>query len=110
MRVAPYGRLVAVLALVGGGFSLSGCSLVNEFLPPTEPQEFVVTGSIADVPTPFRNSEPGVENIHAREICANGFEKLGEDTQPTDQGEINQVRVRCAKFMVTPVPLPIPFP
>jgi hypothetical protein len=62
----------------------------------SESQEFAVTGAPPSPPgTPFRTTDPNVNDVQARAYCAGGYEKLGEQTVATEDGTIQEWRVRC---------------
>jgi hypothetical protein len=81
------------LQLAGGTLalaSLAGCA-------PTDSPEFAVTG-MAPSPqsTVFRSTDPNVNDAAAKAYCAGGYEKLGEQSFPTESGgTIQEWRVRC---------------
>jgi|GEM_PF-3964338 hypothetical protein len=86
-------RIGHLALVVAGASALAGCG----FLPPSQQQEFAVTGA---PPVPqagiFRNTNPAINDTQARQACAEGYEKLGEQTLPADPGTFEVWRVRCA--------------
>jgi len=73
----------AALALLGGCVQ-------------TESQEFAVTAATPSPPgTMFRTSDPNVNDAQARAYCADGYEKLGEQSVATEDGMLQEWRVRC---------------
>jgi hypothetical protein len=86
-------RAVAAIAVVG---FLTGCV-------EAEYQEFAVTGaSPSPAGTVFRTSDPNLTDAQAHDYCAGGYEKLSEQTMPTDSGTIQVWRVRCEPQAVFP--------
>jgi hypothetical protein len=89
---------VSHLVLVALGASgLGACG----FLPPSEQQEFTITGAppvqTADI---FRNANPNLNDSLARLACVEGYEKLNEQTIPVDPGALDLWRVRCAPHQI----------
>jgi hypothetical protein len=82
------------LALVGFSASwLGACG----FLPPSQQQEFSVSGAPpTQTAGTFQNADPEINDALARQSCADGYEKLGEQTLPADPGTLEVWRVRCA--------------
>lgn len=72
---------------------------------PSYHQEFAVTGaSPAPAGTEFRNSDPKINDVEARAYCADGYDKLSTQTQPSDSGPIEEWRVRCKPYTVSLLP------
>ena len=44
----------------------------------------------------FRNADANLNDGLARQICADGYDKLAEQTLPADPGTLTLWRVRCA--------------
>ena len=85
-------RLVLPFVLVG---SVAACA-------PSYPQEFAVTGAPASQQgTMFRNSDPKINDVLARSYCADGYDKLSDQTQQTDSGPIEEWRIRCTPYSVS---------
>jgi hypothetical protein len=80
--------LVGALALMVG---LAGCE--------STPQEFTVAGVIG---TPgasqFANTDPGINDVLAKQVCADGYEKLDEQSIPADKGSYSQWKLRCTQY------------
>ena len=95
MTSASVARLAA--ALIGCGL-LSGCDL----LPPSQPQEFAVSGTApAPADQVFRSHDPKINDVQARGYCADGYDKLAETTIPSDGGDLTEWRVRCTPYEVS---------
>ncbi len=82
---------LALLAL--GTLSLGACS---GFLPPSQQQQFAVSGAVASTPATFRNTDPQINDRAAQQICVEGYSKLGAQTLPADPGTLEEWRVECA--------------
>jgi hypothetical protein len=91
---------------VAAALILGGCSL----MPPSQQQEFTVSGAVpAATPAPFRNTDPQIDAVLARQYCADGYQKLGEASLPSDSGTLQQWQIRCTPYhptLVAGVPLP----
>ena len=81
--------LVGLVAL--GVAGLGGCA--------STPQEFTVAGVIG---TPgasqFANTDPAIDDVLAKQVCADGYEKLGEQSIPADKGSYSQWKLRCTQY------------
>jgi hypothetical protein len=89
------GKLVQALVM---GCAVASCA-------PSLQQEFAVTGAPpAPANTPFRNSDPNINDVEARAYCADGYEKISSESRPTDSGTIDQWRVRCTPYSVDFLP------
>jgi hypothetical protein len=90
MRVGWIGAagLVAVLSALGG------CA--------STPQEFTVAGVVG---TPgasqFANTDPAIDAVLAKQICADGYEKLDEQSVPADKGSYSMWKLRCTPYHVS---------
>ncbi|HEV2676958.1 MAG TPA: hypothetical protein VGV37_20690 [Aliidongia sp.] len=92
MRLGLVGAvgLVAVLSGVGGCVS-------------TTPQEFTVAGVIGSPGVSrFANADPAIDAVLAKQICADGYEKLGEQSIPADKGSYSQWKLRCTPYRFGP--------
>jgi hypothetical protein len=85
MRVGLVGALALMVA------ALSGCE--------STPQEFTVAGVIG---TPgasqFANTDPGINDVLAKQVCADGYEKLDEQSIPADKGSYSEWKLRCTQY------------
>ena len=81
---------LALLAL--GTLGLGACG----FLPPSQQQQFAVSGAVAQNPGTFRNTDPQINERFAQQICADGYQKLGAQTLPADPGTLEEWHVQCA--------------
>ncbi|WP_189042293.1 hypothetical protein [Aliidongia dinghuensis] len=80
---------VGVAALLG----LGGCS--------STPEDFTVTGVIANPgASQFANTDPAVDAVLAKQICADGYEKLDEQSVPADKGSFDKWKLRCTQYHV----------
>jgi hypothetical protein len=69
------------------------------FLPPSQQQEFAVTGTVtAAQPTAFLSTEPDVNAVVAKQMCADGYEVLGTSVLPSDKGDMTGWKVRCTPY------------
>ena len=82
---------IGAIGLVAGLSGLGGCS--------SAPQDFTVVGVIG---TPgasqFANTDPAINDVLAKQICADGYEKLGEQTVAADKGSYSQWKLRCTQY------------
>ena len=66
------------------------------------PQEFTVAGVIG---TPgasqFANVDPEIDAVLAKQICADGYEKLSEQSIAADKGSYAQWKLRCTPYHVS---------
>lgn len=84
--------LVGALALVATG--LCGCS--------STPQEFTVAGIVGNPgASQFANSDPAIDDVLAKQICADGYEKLSEQSIAADKGSYAQWKLRCTPYHVS---------
>ena len=87
MRVG-LGRAAGLMVVLSG---LGGCA--------STPQEFTVAGVIG---TPgaseFANVDPAIDDVLAKQICADGYEKLGEQSVAADKGSYSQWKLRCTQY------------
>jgi len=85
MRVGLAGAMALVLA------GLGGCS--------STPQEFTVAGIIGNPgASQFANVDPAIDDVLAKQICTDGYEKLGEQSIPADKGSYSQWKLRCTPY------------
>jgi len=85
--------LVGALAL--GVMGLAGCSS-------STPQEFTVAGIVANPgASQYANTDPAIDGVLAKQICADGYDKLGEATVPADKGSYSQWKLRCTPYHVS---------
>jgi hypothetical protein len=49
----------------------------------------------------FNKIDPQIADLHARQICTLGYEKLEERTMPYDPGQLMFWRVRCEPYVLT---------
>jgi hypothetical protein len=83
--------LVGAMALVLTG--LAGCA--------STPQEFTVAGVIGNPgASQFANTDPAIDDVLAKQICTDGYEKLGEQSIPADKGSYSQWKLRCTPYHV----------
>jgi hypothetical protein len=75
------------------GFILAGCAAPQQ-------QDFAVTASATASPpgTQFRSNDPNANDVLAKGVCADGYQKLDESTQPTDSGDLTEWHVRCTPY------------
>ncbi|HVJ53242.1 MAG TPA: hypothetical protein VM689_12305 [Aliidongia sp.] len=97
MRMEFLARLGAAAAAVS---MLGACG----FLPPTETEEFTVTGAVAQQAGTFRNTDPNINDLNAKLVCADGYEKVDQATLPADPGSLEVWRVHCAPYSVSFLP------
>jgi hypothetical protein len=84
-------RIGRFLVVAMAGMGLSACG----FLPPTGPQDFTVTAvQPADQPG-SSDAVAALNDQQARLVCAEGYEKVKDDTQPADPGSFVVWQVRC---------------
>jgi hypothetical protein len=84
--------LIGALGLVVGLSGLGGCA-------PSTPQEFTVAGVIAPPgASQFANQDPAIDGVLAKQICADGYEKLGEQSVAADKGSYSQWKLRCTQY------------
>jgi hypothetical protein len=83
-------RIGRFLAVAMAGLGLSACG----FLPPTGPQEFTVT-AVQPADPSGSSDAVALNDQQARLVCAAGYEKVKEDTQPADPGSFEVWQVRC---------------
>jgi hypothetical protein len=84
--------LVGAMALVLSG--LAGCS--------STPQEFTVAGVIGNPgASQFANTDPAINDVLAKQICTDGYEKLDEQSIPADKGSYSQWKLRCTPYRVS---------
>ncbi len=89
MRVGLVGALA--LAVVG----LAGCSN-------STPQEFTVAGIVANPgASQYANTDPAIDGVLAKQLCADGYDKLDETTVPADKGSYSQWKLRCTPYHVS---------
>lgn len=84
-------RIGCFLAVAMAGLGLSACG----FLPPTGPQEFTVTAVQPADQSGSNEAVAALNDQQARLVCAQGYEKVKEDTQPADPGTFEIWQVRC---------------
>ena len=91
-------RIASLALTMLGASCLGACS----FLPPSQQQEFAVSGAPAvQTGAVFRNADANLNDVLARQVCADGYEKLGEQSLPVDTGTLTLWRVRCAPRVET---------
>ncbi len=89
MRVGLVGAMALVLAA-----GLGGCAS-------STPQEFTVTGIVGNPgASQFANTDPAIDDVLAKQICTDGYEKLGEQSVPADKGSYSQWKLRCTPYHV----------
>ena len=85
-------ELVGAIALVLAG--LGGCA-------GSTPQDFTVAGVIGNPgASQFANTDPGIDDVLAKQICADGYEKKGEQSIPADKGSYSQWTLQCTPYHV----------
>jgi hypothetical protein len=102
MRAALFLALLLALSACAGlaeqvGYSFSGTS--------GESADFGVS-ALAAGPLPASHAtlnkvDPQIADLHARQICTLGYDKLEERTMPYDPGQLAFWRVRCAPYVLT---------
>jgi hypothetical protein len=87
--------------ILSAALGLAGCG----FLPASQPEDFAVTGAPpSPAGTLFRSSDPDINAVQARGICADGYDKLGTSTLPTDSGTLEEWQLRCKEYSVSFLP------
>ena len=85
--------LVGAIALVLTG--LGGCA-------GSTPQDFTVAGVIGNPgASQFANTDPAIDDVLAKQICTDGYDKLGEQSIPADKGSYSQWKLRCAPYRLS---------
>lgn len=95
------GVLVRVSLAVLSVSMLGACG----FLPASRQQEFSVTGaSPVQQAALFRNTDPNINDVLARQYCADGYQRLEQTTVAADPGSLERWRVRCTPYEVRFLP------
>ncbi len=85
--------LVGALAL--GVVCLGGCAN-------STPQEFTVAGIVANPgASQYANTDPTIDAVLAKQLCADGYDKLDETSVPADKGSYSQWKLRCTPYHVS---------
>ena len=85
-------RISHLALVVLGTLGLGACG----FLPPSQQQQFAVSGALAQSAGTFRNTDPQINDHLAQQICVEGYQKLGAQTLPADPGTLEEWHVQCA--------------
>ena len=85
-------RIAHLAFIVVSTLGLGACG----FLPPSQQQQFAVSGAVAQSPGTFRNTDPQINDRLAQQLCAEGYDKLGAKTLPADPGSLEEWQVQCA--------------
>jgi hypothetical protein len=86
MRVGLVGAMTLVLT------GLGGCAGGT-------PQEFTVAGVMGNPgASQFANTDPAIDDVLAKQICTDGYDKLGEQPIPADKGSYSQWKLRCTPY------------
>ncbi len=87
MRVGLIGAVGLLAALSG----LGGCA--------STPQEFTVAGVVGNPgASQFANTDPAIDGVLAKQICADGYDKLDEQSVPADKGSYSVWKLRCTPY------------
>jgi hypothetical protein len=101
MRVA----IVALSCLALGACDIFVESFSRTSLSAEDPQVFGVTRLHGQNFEPqfagFNNTDPGVTDWKAKELCTLGYDKLNETVQPADPGEFVATDIRCTPYRFT---------
>jgi hypothetical protein len=89
MRVGLVGAMALVLA------GLGGCTGGT-------PQEFTVAGVMGNPgASEFANTDPAINDVLAKQICTDGYDKLDEQSIPADKGSYSQWKLRCTPYRLS---------